>query len=226
MDRGYEILTKVKNWKRVRKLTEPIEEWYADPKVAGRQFAWVPVPHDYVRPARQLAVRKRDKQGKWKIRILVTTLDDRTLLWLARQPHRKREPDRLEVMYALAQAYDFRCGGVETSFKDCKQGLGITKRNKRSFHAQEMLVLLAQLASNLIAWTRNELTRAVPTWRRFGSLRMVRDLFCISGKIRMDDTGHVLEITLNQDHVLAAQFLAGIAPALASSDLLLNLHQM
>ena len=36
---------------------------------------------------------------------------------------------------------------VETSIKDSKQGLGITKGNKRNFHAQEMLVLLAQLAT-------------------------------------------------------------------------------
>lgn len=225
LDRGYEILTKVKNWQRVRKLTEAIVEWHADSRVAGRQFAWVPVPHGYVRPTRQLAVRKKDKKGKWKVRVLVTTLDDQTLFWLARQPH-KKDPDPLEVMYALAQAYDLRCGGVETSFKDSKQGLGITKRNKRSFHAQEMLVLLAQLASNLIIWTRNELARSVPGWQRFGCLRMVRDLFCISGKIRIDDAGHILEITLNRYHVHAAQFLAGIAPALVGSDLLLNLHEI
>jgi hypothetical protein len=55
---------------------------------------------------------------------------------------------------------------------------------------------------------------------------MVRDLFHISGKVRIDTAGKILEITLNQDHIHATQFLAGIAPALASCDLLLNLHEI
>jgi hypothetical protein len=32
--------------------------------------------------------------------------------------------------------YDARGGGVETSFKDDKQGLGLTKRSKKRFSAQ------------------------------------------------------------------------------------------
>ena len=225
LGRGYEILTKVKNWQRVRKLTESIEEWHDDPKVADRQFAWVPEPHGYVRATRQLAVRRKDKKGDWKVRVLVTSLDDTTLLRLARQPFRKeRKP--IDMMCALAYAYDLRGGGVETSIKDSKQGLGVTKRNKRSFHAQEMLVLLAQLASNLITWMRNEMARHVPSWRAFGSLRMVRDLFQIPGKVQIDVQGRILKITLNRDHIYAAKFLAGITPALSSNDLVLNLRQI
>ncbi len=225
LGRGYEILTKVKNWQRVRKLTESIEEWHDDPKVADRQFAWVPEPHGYVRATRQLAVRRKDKTGDWRVRVLVTSLDNTTLLWLARQPFRK-EPRPIDSMCALAYAYDLRGGGVETSIKDSKQGLGITKRNKRSFHAQEMLVLLAQLASNLITWTRNEMARHVPSWRAFGSLRIVRDLFHIPGKVQIDVQGRILTITLNRDHIHAAKFLAGIAPALSSDGLVLNLRQI
>lgn len=225
LGRGYEILTKVKNWKRVHKLTQPIEQWHDDPKVADRQFAWVPKSHGYVRPTRQLAVRRKNKKGEWKVRILVTSLDDTTLLWLARQPFRK-ELRPVDVMCALASAYDLRGGGVETSIKDSKQGLGITKRNKRNFHAQEMLVLLAQLAGNLITWMRNKMARHVPSWQNFGSLRMVRDLFHIPGKVQIDSQGRILKITLNRDHVHAANFLVGIAPALSTNDLVLNLRQI
>lgn len=225
LGRGYEILTKVKNWQRVRKLTQSIEQWYDDPKVADRQLAWVPEPHPYARPTRQLAVRRKDKKGNWKVRVLATTLDHATLCWLARQPF-KKEPKPIEEMCALAYAYDLRGGGVETSIKDSKQGLGITKRNKRNFHAQEMLVLLAQLASNLIIWTRNEMARHVPNWAAFGSLRMVRDAFHISGKVRIDSQGRILKITLNREHVYAAKFLAGVAPALSGNDLVLNLRQI
>jgi hypothetical protein len=225
LGRGYGILTKVKNWQRVRKLTQSIEQWYDDPKVADRQLAWVPEPHPYARPTRQLAVRRKDKKGNWKVRVLATTLDHATLCWLARQPF-KKEPKPIEEMCALAYAYDLRGGGVETSIKDSKQGLGITKRNKRNFHAQEMLVLLAQLARNLIIWTRNEMARHVPSWAALGSLRMVRDVFHISGKIRIDSQGRILKITLNRDHVYAARFLAGVAPALSSNDLALNLRKI
>jgi hypothetical protein len=222
---GYEVLTKAKNWQRVRKLTHAIEQWHDDPKVADRQLAWVPEPHPYARCTRQLAVRRKNQKGEWKVRVLVTTLDNKTLFWLARLPF-KHEPTPLEVMCAVAYAYDLRGGGVETSIKDSKQGLGITKRNKRNFHAQEMLVLLAQLASNLITWTRNEMAHHVPSWQHFGSLRIVRDLFHISGKVQIDGQGRILKITLNRDHIYAAKFLAGIAPALSSDDLGLNLRQI
>ena len=50
--RKYHVLTKVKKWQRVRKLTQSIEQWCDDPKVAGRQSAWVPEPHPYARPTR------------------------------------------------------------------------------------------------------------------------------------------------------------------------------
>ena len=225
LGRGYELLTKAKNWQRVRKLTESIEQWYDDPKVADRQFAWVPKPHGYVRTTRQLAVRRKDKKGDWRVRVLVTSLDNKTLLWLSRLPFRK-EPRPIDVMCALTYAYDLRGGGVETSIKDSKQGLGLTKRNKRNFHAQEMLVLLAQLASNLITWTRNEMARHVSSWQTFGSLRMVRDLFHIPGAVLVGTQGRILKITLNRDHVYAAKFLAGIAPVLSSTDLVLNLRQI
>lgn len=225
LGRGYHLLTKVKNWKRVDNLTQSIEQWQDDPKIPERQFAWVPEPHSYVRPTRQLAVRRKDSKGIWKVRVLVTTLDDATLFWLARQPFRK-EPSPKDIMYALTYAYDLRGGAVETSIKDSKQGLGITKRNKRNFHAQEMLVLLAQLARNLITWTRTEMARHVPSWQAFGSLRMVRDLFQISGEIELDDHGRILQVTLNRKHIYAAKFLAGIAPALSSNGLQLNLRQI
>ena len=79
LERGYEVLTKVKNWQRVRKLTQSIEQWHDDPKVVDRQFAWVPEPHPYARASRQLAVRRRDNKGAWKVRVLMTSLDDAAL---------------------------------------------------------------------------------------------------------------------------------------------------
>jgi hypothetical protein len=58
--------------------------------------------------------------------------------------------------------YDQRGGGVETSVKGDKQGLGITKRNKKRFEAQQMLVQLASLAHNGLVWGRHWLAPAAP----------------------------------------------------------------
>lgn len=225
LGRSYELLTKVKNWKRTQKLTQSIEQWTIDPKFPGRQFAWVPEPHSYVRATRQLATRCQGKNGKWKVRVLVTTLSNTLLCSLAGIPFRK-DLSETEIALALLYAYDLRSGGAETSIKDSKHGLGITKRNKRNFHAQEMLVLLAQLASNLIAWMRHKMTQHVPSWRQFGRLRMVRDVFHITAIVKLDAQGRILTISLNKAHEYAAKFLAGIAPALAGNDLTLNLRQI
>jgi hypothetical protein len=51
----------------------------------------------------------------------------------------------------MATLYDGR-GGMEVDIKGDKRGLGIEKRRKKSFHAQEALVLLAQLSHNLLAY--------------------------------------------------------------------------
>jgi hypothetical protein len=66
---------------------------------------------------------------------------------------------------------------------------------KRRFPAQEMLVLRAQLAYNLIAWAHLALARTEPQLASFGLLRFVRDLFHIPGRIELDAQGHVFQIT-------------------------------
>jgi hypothetical protein len=224
LERGYHILIKVKNWQRVRKLHQSVTTWHTDPKTATRQIGWVRTPHAYVRPTRQLAIRTRTKKGDWQLRVLVFDFDDTHLFQLARQPWRKA-PSDLELMLAALYAYDLRGGGVETRIKGSKQGLGITKRNKRNFHAQEMLVLLAQLASNLLIWIRNAMAQHVPFWRKYGLLRLVRDAFHISGIIELDDQGHCLGVTLNETHVLARKFREALSPLLACNDLYVNLGQ-
>lgn len=51
----------------------------------------------------------------------------------------------------IAALYDSR-GAMEVDIRGDKRGLGIEKRRKKSFHVQEALALLAQLAHNLLAW--------------------------------------------------------------------------
>jgi hypothetical protein len=100
------------------------------------------------------------------------------------------------VLLAYVTFYDQRGGGIETSFKGDKQGLGIGKRSKKRFAAQQMLLLLGALAHNVIVWARHWL--ASPTLRHYGTLRMVRDVFHISGFLLTDACGQVVQIVLNQ----------------------------
>jgi hypothetical protein len=129
-------------------------------------------------------------------------------------------------LFAALYAYDLRSGGVETSNKGSKQGLGLIKRNKRRFAAQEMLVLLAQLAYNLISWIRARLAPTKKALQRYGPLRMVRDVFHIPGKVRLDPQEHVVQVILSDEHVLALAFTQAISPLLAQNEMALNLGQI
>src|SRR6266487_2142531 len=82
--------------------------------------------------------------------------------------------------------------------------------------AQQMLMLLGTLAHNTIVWARHWL--AAPQLRHYGMLRMVRDVFHISGFLAVDAQRHIVQIGLNQ--------AAPLAPILADSlrELLAPLH--
>jgi hypothetical protein len=225
LERGYHILVKVKHYRRAAKLARSVTVWYPDPKVEGREVGWVEAPQPYLKPTRQLAIRKRKHTGEWSYHVLVFTLPDPALVWLGRQPIRQL-PSPDQVLFATLAAYDLRSGGAETVIKGSKQGLGLTKRNKRNFAAQEMLVLLAQLAYNLISWTHDLFADASNKLRKFGILRMVRDAFHIPGRLELDAQGHLLQIVLCAKHPLARSFALGLAPLLARDDLSLILGEI
>ena len=170
-------------------------------------------------------MRCQTKKGEWQTAILVFNLGDDQLIWLNEQGKRPFSPPPDPIWLAV-YAYDLRGGGVETAFKGSKQGLGITKRNKKSFPAQEMLLLLGQLAYNLIAWVRDGLASCQAKLRQFGMLRMVRDAFHVAGCLSFDAQGHIVQVSLNQAHELAASFIAAFASFLARDGTVANLRQI
>jgi hypothetical protein len=225
LERDYHLLIKVKNWRRAQKLASSVTRWYPDPKVTDREVGWVEEPHLYARPTRQLALRKRKANGTWSYHALVFTLTDEMLFHLCGQTI-PTSPEPSAVLLAALHAYDLRSGGVETQNRGDKQGLGLSRRNKHLFEAQEMLVLLAQIAHNMVIWTRNELAHADPRLRKYGIQRTVRDVLQIPGHIQIDCDGNVELITLNQRHPLAPVFQKAFAPSLAADDLSLILGQI
>ena len=71
-----------------------------------------------------------------------------------------------------------------------------------------MLVLLNQLAHNVLMWARHWLTETAPKLSRFGILRMVRDLMSISGMVELDQRKlSIKRIVLNRAAPLASGFL-------------------
>jgi hypothetical protein len=225
LQRDYHLLVKVKNWRRAQKLAVSVTQWYADPKLPDREVGWVEQPHAYVKPTRQLALRKQKANGTWSYHVLIFTLTDAMLFRLCGRDV-PATPTPADILLAALHAYDRRGGGIETQNKADKQGLGLARRNKHRFAAQEMLVVLAQLAHNLVIWTRNDLARADQRLQKYGIQRTVRDALQIAGRIQVDAHGQVQQITFNEQHPLAVAFHSASVQWLASDDLSLNLGQI
>jgi hypothetical protein len=147
------------------------------------------------------------------MRVLICSLAAEQVLTVLGRP-RSQAGDPVAVLLAYVTFYDQRGGGIETSLKGDKGGLGLTKRNKKRFEAQHMVLLLGSLAHNIVVWARRWL--AVPQGRHCGILRMVRDVLHISGWLRFDALGLVREIVLNQGarlaHVLISSLQALLSP--------------
>jgi hypothetical protein len=242
--RGYLVHTKDYSGKSAAKLAKTVGEWFDDPHIPGRQFGLVTEPAlCYVRKVVRIAVRKRGRNGKWKAVVLISALSAQDVLALTEEPQTALS-DQARVLRAYVHFYDQRGGGVETSLKDDKSGLGLTKRSKKRFPAQYMLVLLGSLAHNVVVWAREWLSSSVAPSRLeresakpdrlaqqsplsqasptspspnqpacpthslsgYGILRMVRDVFHVSGFLLFDRAGHVQQIILNQ-HAPFARFL-------------------
>jgi len=224
LQRDYQLLVKVKNWRRAQKLATSVKEWYGDPKLPDREVGWVAKPHAYLKPTRQLALRKQKADGSWSYHVLIFTLSDAMLFRLCGRVM-PPTPQEADILLAALHAYDRRGGGIETQNKADKQGLGLARRNKHRFAAQEMLVVLAQLAHNLVIWTRNDLAQADQRLQKYGIQRTVRDVLQIAGRIQINAHGQVQQITLNERHPLAIAFQAACAQWFANDDLSLNLGQ-
>ncbi len=224
LQRHYGILIKVHNWQRAHKLAATVKEWWSDPKVSERQVGWVDEPYTYVGATQQIAIRKPKPPDQWQYTVIVSTLSDAILHELNGVSISPTLSER-DRAFLILYAYDLRGGGAETQNKNDKHGLGLAHRNKHKFVAQAMLILLGQLAHNLIIWNRNALAQVTPSFARYGIHRMVRDVYRIPGEIRFDADGKV-QITLSENHLLARTTLDGFKNWLADDDLSLILGKI
>ena len=139
----------------------PEEGWREGP-TPGQQLGMPEEPHRYGRKTKTVARRWRDEKDKLHQELLITTLVD------LGQPE-------------TAKLYDER-GAMEVDIKGDKRGLGIEKRRKKSFHAQEALALLAQLGHNLLVWFKGWFLGGTPA-AELGIERLVREVMGVPGQV-------------------------------------------
>jgi hypothetical protein len=226
LEQGYQIVGKDCSGQRAHKLAQSVTQWFVDPHMPQREFGWVQTPaSEYVRPVQRLAVRCRQRSGAWKEAVLIVSLTPEDILPLGGQSLALLT-DPAAVLFAFVTFYDERGGGIETSFKGDKQGQGLGQRNKKRIEGQAMLVLLSSLVHNVIVWSRTWLSPA-PTspLHHYGIMRMVRDIFHISGFVVCDSSEHVIQVVLNQDAHLVHSFFHPLQALLAPLHVALNLDK-
>lgn len=199
LERGYQVTGKFKSSSRVRKLVPGIASWQptASP---GREVAAVPTPVEFVRPLAQYAVRtpsKDHKDGYYYAVVFSTHL--------------------ALPMGEVVSRYDGRAG-VEADLKSDKRGLALAVIRKRRLAAQKLVVLLTQLAHNVLIWMRQRLAVQAPRLRACGIVRLVQEVWAVPGRVKL--VGRQIEsVRLRREHPRARDVCYGFRSLLAKSEL-------
>lgn len=136
-------------------------------------------PHRYGRKTTTVTRRWFDEKGKLHQDLLITTL---------------LELDRDEI----AKLYDLR-GGMEVDIKADKRGLSLEERRKKNFNAQEALVLLAQLAHNLLTWFKRWFLEGTSA-AGLGMERLVKEVMAMPAQVGGGSSGGRLRLSLPTLH--------------------------
>ena len=82
-----------------------------------------------------------------------------------------------------------------------------------------MVMLLGTLAHNVVIWARRWLTQAASPAKlqHYGLLRMVGDVFHISGFLVFDAFGQLIQIVLNRSAPLAPTLVTALPELLTSA---------
>ena len=225
LERGYQVHCKDYSSQRAKALATTVQEWVHDPRIKGRQLGWVHCDTlDYLRPVVRVAARWHKKQGRIGYGVVVSTLTPEQIIHLLGWPvDRAKDPNA--VLRAYAYFYDLRGGGVEEEIKEDKHGLGITRRSKKRFEAQQMVMFLGTLAHNVVVWARRWLSPDVSRLARYGVLRLVRDVFQLTGFVQFNAAGGVIRVVLNQASPLAKGLKLALARLLAREMIVIQLDE-
>lgn len=197
VESGYPFITKTFAWHTVDALKRKVEHWVDDPRTTGRQVGLVPRGDEDGLPENvtMVGMRFTKDDGKEGGAVIMSSLSAKEVIALVGwSPAHAFDPDRVVLAYTLL--YDRRGGGIETSFKEDKQGLALGKLNKREMAAQQIVNAIIALAHNIIVWANAWLSDVVPDLRQFGILRMVRDILGVRGCVSIRKRSNKVCITL------------------------------
>ncbi len=107
---------------------------------------------------------------------------------------------------------------MEVDLKSDKHGLALAVIRKQRLPAQKMVVLLIQLAHNVLLWARQWLAKNAPRLGQYGIVRLIQEVWAIPGRIKLTDKG-VQRVRLRQQHPRARDVCCGFRPLLTNSHL-------
>lgn len=193
LDGGWQLLTKNKGGRRPQALAKQLAPTAWLPLREDRWVAQAIHPPTYLRPTTCLLLRWLTPSGEVKHAILVSSVTHWT-------------------MTDLVAFYDDR-GACETEIQADKGGLRLEQRRKKGLAAQETLVLLTDVAHNLLAWLSQWMFPDQPL-AALGTLRLLEDVLQLPGRLFFDH-GRLREVQLNQLHPYAHDVAAGLRRLLA-----------
>jgi len=182
LSRGYQMMVKGASNRRAEVLSRQVTRWDA------YRDAWlglVDSPVDFGRPV-QVIVKRRPKKDGFCHSYYVSTL-------------------KMPSKGTLMAKYDDRGGAEVEQFRNDKNGLHLAARRKRRFPAQKALILLTDLAHNLLADFHHTVLSDTK-FAGFGPKRMVRDLLAIPGMLTFEGT-QLKRIDLLESHPHAKSML-------------------
>ena len=201
LGRDYQVTTKFKSSGRIRKLVGAIDPAAWQPTTSpGREVAVVPQPVALARPTGQYAVRTpaKDKPDGYQYAVLVTSRSDLP-------------------MNGVVDRYDGRAG-IEADLKSDQYGLGLVTIRKRKLAAQEVAVLLIQLAHNVLVWSRAWLAERAPRLATLGIVRLVREVWAVPGRVTLVGA-QVRRVRLRAEHPRARDVCHGLRRLLPTSQI-------
>jgi hypothetical protein len=185
LDAGWQVLTKNKGGRRPQAFARQIadEDWR--PFGSERWVARAVVPPTYVRP---IVLRWLTSSGQVKHAVAICSVPTWT-------------------MEETIAHYDDR-GACETEIQADKGGLKLERRRKKRLAAQEALVLLTDIAHNLLAWVLQWMFPDAPL-AAFGTTRLVEDVFHLPGRLLFHGE-RLTEVQLNRLHPHAEAVAIGL----------------
>jgi hypothetical protein len=94
---------------------------------------------------------------------------------------------------------------------------------KHLLPAQKLVVLLVELAHNILIWARSWLSEHLPRLREYGIVRLIGQVWAIPGRVKLTAQQGVVRVRLRRQHPRAREVCQGFLPLLPQGQTLLVL---